>query len=562
MAILENKKKQVGGHFMLEGLLIGVQFFFSCIVGIYFLTQLKGQSSSKTNIYKDSIRKMEDMSELRKIALTKPLSEKVRPKCEEDIIGQKDGMKALKTALCGPNPQHVLIYGSPGVGKTAAARIVLEIAKSSAGTPFRRNAKFIEIDATTLRFDERSIADPLIGSVHDPIYQGAGAYGQAGVPQPKPGAVTKAHGGVLFIDEIGELHSVQMNKLLKVLEDRKVFLESSYYSVHDENIPRDIHDVFTNGLPADFRLIGATTRSPEDIPPALRSRCIEIFFDDLKEKDILEIIDIVSRREEISMSSDAKELIGGYAVNGRDAVNMLQSAYSLVQLEGRFDITKKDVEWVVQTGHYTARVKPYIDLKDSVGKINGLGVLGNGEGMVLNIEAVAKEVGKQYSKVKVSGIVEEEEMQGKRSKTKRKSMAVNSVENVLTLLKIRYNVNVDEYLLHINYTSGIPIDGPSAGIAMFCVLYSALFNKIIPGNIAMTGEISIRGKVCPVGGVYEKVMAAKDAGIKKVFIPKANMQDILKNIDIEIVPVENIEQVISILFEEDIINEATTKLHA
>lgn len=562
MAILENKKKQVGGHFMLEGLLIGVQFFFSCIVGIYFLTQLKGQSSSKTNIYKDSIRKMEDMSELRKIVLTKPLSEKVRPKCEEDIIGQKDGMKALKTALCGPNPQHVLIYGSPGVGKTAAARIVLEIAKSSAGTPFRRNAKFIEIDATTLRFDERSIADPLIGSVHDPIYQGAGAYGQAGVPQPKPGAVTKAHGGVLFIDEIGELHSVQMNKLLKVLEDRKVFLESSYYSVHDENIPRDIHDVFTNGLPADFRLIGATTRSPEDIPPALRSRCIEIFFDDLKEKDILEIISIVSRREEINMSNEAKELIGGYAVNGRDAVNMLQSAYSLVQLEGRFDITKKDVEWVIQTGHYAARVKPYIDLKDSIGKINGLGVLGNGEGMVLNIEAVAKEVGKQYSKVKVSGIVEEEEMQGKRSKTKRKSMAVNSVENVLTLLKIRYNVNVDEYLLHINYTSGIPIDGPSAGVAMFCVLYSALFNKIIPGNIAMTGEISIRGKVCPVGGVYEKVMAAKDAGIKKVFIPKANMQDILKNIDIEIVPVESIEQVISILFEEDIINEATTKLHA
>ncbi|ASB66430.1 Lon protease [Bacillus velezensis] len=54
--------------------------------------------------------------------------------------------------------------------------------------------------------------------------------GQAGIPQPKQGAVTHAHGGVLFIDEIGELHPIQMNKMLKVLEDRKVFLDSAYYS--------------------------------------------------------------------------------------------------------------------------------------------------------------------------------------------------------------------------------------------------------------------------------------------------------------------------------------------
>ena len=55
------------------------------------------------------------------------------------------------------------------------------------------------MDATTVRFDDRGIADPLIGSVHDPIYQGAGAMGVAGIPQPKPGAVTKAHGGILFL---------------------------------------------------------------------------------------------------------------------------------------------------------------------------------------------------------------------------------------------------------------------------------------------------------------------------------------------------------------------------
>ena len=111
--------------------------------------------------------------------------------------------------------------------------------------------------------------------------------GQAGIPQPKQGAVTNAHGGVLFIDEIGELHPIQMNKLLKVLEDRKVLLESAYYNEENTQIPTHIHDIFKNGLPADFRLIGATTRTPSEIPPAIRSRCMEVFFRELTQDEIL-----------------------------------------------------------------------------------------------------------------------------------------------------------------------------------------------------------------------------------------------------------------------------------
>ncbi len=547
---------------MLSGILIGVQLFFSCVIGMYFLLQLKSQTTSKSNIYKDSLVKWEKMQALRKVALTPPLSEKVRPKSEKDIIGQADGLQALKIALCGPSPQHILIYGSPGIGKTAAARIALDIAKESPGSPFKRNAKFIEIDATTLRFDERSIADPLMGSVHDPIYQGAGAYGPAGVPQPKPGAVTKAHGGVLFIDEIGELHQVQMNKLLKVLEDRKVFLESSYYSESDENIPKDIHDVFKNGLPADFRLIGATTRNPEDIPPALRSRCTEIFFKDLSYDDIRAIVDNVAAREKMTIVGEAKELIGQYAYNGRDAVNMLQTSFSLVHQEGRIEILEKDVEWVIQTGRYVPRLVKKVDPKAAVGKVNGLGVMGINRGMVLGIEAVTKKTGIEQAEIKVTGIIEEEELHMKQSSSKRKSMASNSVENVLTVLKMRYNVNTKEYLMHLNFTSGIPIDGPSAGIAIFTVLYSALFDKAIPGNIAMTGEISIQGKICPVGGVYEKLLAAREAGVKKVFIPKDNMQKVFDTIDIEIIPVEDIDEVISTLFDKEIIEKANEILHA
>ncbi|HCJ58689.1 MAG TPA: ATP-dependent protease LonB, partial [Clostridiaceae bacterium] len=175
---------------------------------------LKGQQGSKVVVEKESKKELEKLQKMREIKLTKPLSELTRPSTFEEIVGQGNGIKSLKAALCSPNPQHVIIYGPPGIGKTAAARLVLEEAKKTKGSPFRQDAKFMEIDATTVRFDERGIADPLIGSVHDPIYQGAGAMGQAGIPQPKPGAVTKAHGGVLFIDEIGELHPIQMNKLL------------------------------------------------------------------------------------------------------------------------------------------------------------------------------------------------------------------------------------------------------------------------------------------------------------------------------------------------------------
>jgi Lon-like ATP-dependent protease len=201
--------------------------------------------------YKNSDRELQKLRELRSASLTIPLSERTRPTSLSDIVGQEDGIRALKAALCGANPQHVLIYGPPGIGKTCAARLVMQYAKTTKYSPFSLDAPFVEVNATCVRFDERSIADPLIGSVHDPIYQGAGVLGNAGIPQPKPGAVTRASGGVLFLDEIGELPHMQMNKLLKVLEDRKVFFESAYYSPDDNAIPAYIHDIFKNGMPAD-----------------------------------------------------------------------------------------------------------------------------------------------------------------------------------------------------------------------------------------------------------------------------------------------------------------------
>ncbi|EET84243.1 Sigma 54 interacting domain protein, partial [Clostridium carboxidivorans P7] len=324
-----------------------IEMVFTIIMGLYFFNALKGQKSNRIVIDKESKKEMENLKRLRNIKLTEPLTEKSRPSDFNEIIGQEKGIKALQAALCGPNPQHVIIYGPPGVGKTAAARLVLKYAKKKSYSPFTEVSKFIEIDATTIRFDDRGIADPLIGSVHDPIYQGAGPLGVAGIPQPKPGAVTKAHGGILFIDEIGELHHIEMNKLLKVLEDRKVFLDSSYYNSSDTNMPTYIKDIFENGLPADFRLVGATTRNPEEITPALRSRCVEVFFRALNPEEIKTIALNAVNKIGFNIDDKACSMVGKYCENGRDAVNLIQLASGIALNEDRNNITIEDVEWVI-----------------------------------------------------------------------------------------------------------------------------------------------------------------------------------------------------------------------
>jgi Lon-like ATP-dependent protease len=507
---------------------------------------LKNQQGSKVIIEKESKKEMEKLQRLRDIKLTKPLSELTRPTTFEEIIGQENGIKALKAAICSPNPQHIIIYGPPGIGKTAAARLVLEVAKKITGCPFRNDAKFIEIDATTVRFDERGIADPLIGSVHDPIYQGAGAMGAAGVPQPKPGAVTKAHGGILFIDEIGELHPTQMNKLLKVLEDRKVLLESAYYNSEDTHIPYHIHDIFQNGLPADFRLIGATTRGAESIPPALRSRCMEIYFRPLTQSEIKLVAENAANKINFEMQQGVSEVIAKYATNGREAVNMIQTAVSINILEQRSKILISDIEWVLNNGQYSPRPDKKVNDEALVGYVNGLAVYGPNIGTILEIEATASFVGKHKGKINITGVVEEEEIGSREGRTiKRKSMAKGSVENVMTVLKRYVDTDPSNYDIHLNFPGGTPVDGPSAGITIATAIYSAIHNIPIDNKLAMTGEISIRGKVMPIGGVVAKVEAAMQAGVERVIIPKDNWQHIFKDYAIEVIAVDNISEVIN-----------------
>ena len=485
-------------------------------------------------------KKREELEALEKVHLTQSVMELLRPKTLEEIVGQERAVKALASKLASPYPQHLLLYGPPGVGKTTAARIVLEAVKKEAHSPFAENAPFVETDGTTLRWDSRDMTNPLLGSVHDPIYQGARRdLADGGIPEPKPGMVTEAHGGILFIDEIGEMDEMLQNKLLKVLEDKRAFFESAYYDHTDEKVPPYIRKLFEEGAPADFVLIGATTRDASHVNPALRSRCAEIYFEPLTPKHIEEIVQNAAKKLKVEVAEEVVRLISEYTTEGRKAINILADAYSLAlsrTKEGEdVKISKADIYEVAQVSRLYQFVTKKASKKPEVGHVFGLGVAGF-LGSVIEIEAVvfpAEEKGK--------GQVRFNETAG--------SMAKDSVFNAASVLRHLTGKSIHDYDVHINVIGGGNIDGPSAGTAILAALVSAVTEKPLRQDVAVTGEISLAGRVRPVGGVFEKAYGAKQAGIRTLVIPKENDKDIPEgHLGLDIHAVETAEEAFAVLF--------------
>ena len=498
---------------------------------------LQEEKAGETPMEQQKRQKLEAMEQ---ISLTQSVMELLRPKTLTDIVGQERAVASLLAKLSSPYPQHLILYGPPGVGKTTAARLVLEAAKKRKLSPFGPDAPFVETDGTTLRWDPRDLTNPLLGSVHDPIYQGARRdLADTGVPEPKPGLVTDAHGGILFIDEIGEMDTTLQNKLLKVLEDKRAFFESAYYDPTDEKVPAYIRKLFEEGAPADFVLIGATTRDASSINPALRSRCAEIYFEPLTPEHIQTIVNNAVRRLNAQLAEGAAALISEYTIEGRKAINILADAYSLaLERDEQVLITKEDIYKVAQV----SRLSPYVTKKASdkcqVGHVFGLGVAGY-LGSVIEIEAIAfpaHEKGK--------GTVRFNETAG--------SMAKDSVFNAASVVRKLTGQDIHDYDLHINVIGGGNIDGPSAGTAILTAIISAITDKAIRQDTAITGEISLQGKVRPVGGVFEKAYGARQAGISRLIIPQENAKDIpAHHLGLEIYPVDTAQEALELLMEKE-----------
>ncbi len=129
------------------------------------------------------------------------------------------------------------------------------------------------------------------------------------------------------------------------------------------------------------------------------------------------------------------------------------------------------------------------------------------------------------------------------------SMAKDSVFNAASVIRKITDKEIRDYDVHVNVIGGGKIDGPSAGAAITTCIISAILEKPIRQDIAITGEISIRGKIKPVGGVFEKIYGAKRKGIRQVIIPKDNLKDVPANIkNIEVTAVSTIEELIELVF--------------
>ena len=487
--------------------------------------------------------RLEKLEAMDRVKLTASAMQVVRPQTLSDIIGQDRAVKALASRISSPYPQHILLYGPPGVGKTTAARLVLEEAKQLSYTAFGKEAPFVECDGTTLRWDSRDMTNPLIGSVHDPIYQGAQKeLADEGIPEPKPGLVTDAHGGILFIDEIGELDPMMLNKLLKVLEDKRVYFESAYYDEDNPQVPGYIKKLFQEGAPADFILIGATTRSPEEISPAIRSRCAEIFFDPLQPCHVKQIVENAAKKLNVTLEEGVADTISTYTMEGRKAVNLLADAYSLAVYEKGnttdIHISKDLMEETARASRLSPWVKKEASDVPKVGHIYGLGVSGY-LGSTIEIEAkafLAEEKGK--------GTIHFNETAG--------SMAKDSVVTAASVVRSLTGKRLSDYDLHINIIGGGNIDGPSAGCAITCVILSAIENIPLRQDYAVTGEISLSGEVKPVGGIQEKAFGAQQAGMKGIILPKENQSDLgVSDMALTVKAVENIGEVLAFMRSEE-----------
>lgn len=461
-------------------------------------------------------QRLADLQALDARGLARAALDVLRPKTLAEVVGQEAAVKSLIAKLASPYPQHVILYGPPGVGKTTVARLALELAKARPHAPFAPDAPFVEAAGTTLRWDARETTNPLLGSVHDPIYQGARRdFADGGVPEPKLGLVSKAHAGVLFIDEIGEMDPAMQTRLLKVLEDKRVSFESSYYDEHDPNVPAYVKKLFRDGAPADFVLIGATTRDPEAIDPAIRSRCAAVYFEPLTQTQVARIVREAAGRLGAKVARRVPELVASYTIEGRKAVQILADAYShALERHGARGATVRDedVLEVVQAGRIVPHTPTRARRGRELGKAHGLGVL-QYVGSVIEIEAAAfaaREPGR--------GAVRFNDTAG--------SMARDAVFNAASVIRAVAGIDPADHDLHVNVVGGGNIDGPSAGLAFFLALYSALTGLPLPQDVAVTGEVSLAGNVRAVGGVVEKLYAARQAGMRAIVLPRENAREI------------------------------------
>jgi len=420
-----------------------------------------------------------------------------------------------------------------------------------------------------------NLAGALLGDVrHDPFQSGADLATPAH-ERVEPGAVHRAHKGVLYIDEIRMLRMEEQQALLVAMQERELAI-SGRSERSSGALTR------SEPVPTDFILVAAgNLDSIQQMHPALRSRIrgygYEVYVNtDMRdsERNRRRLIRFIAQEVRNEKKKESGKSIPHFDKNAislilkeaqrrsgrRGKLSLrLRELGGLVRIAG--DLAAEDKSTLVSAKHverarmiakpleqqvadrYLERQSEYSMLVNKgarVGRVNGLAVLGADTGMsdysgvVLPVEAmVTPSQGRSGQVIATGGLSD---------------LAKESVTNISAVVKKLTGKDIKDYDLHVQFPGTHNVDGDSASITMATAIISAFEGIPIEQNLAMTGSLSVRGEVLPIGGVTAKIEAAAKSGITKIVIPRSNLQDVL--IDekyesiVEILPVDSLDEVL------------------
>ena len=399
-----------------------------------------------------------------------------------------------------------------------------------------------------------SLAGALLGDVrHDPFQSGADLATPAH-ERVEPGAVHRANKGVLYIDEIRMLRMEEQQALLVAMQERELSI-----SGRSERSSGALTK--SEPVPTDFILVAAgNLDSIQNMHPALRSRIrgygYEVYVNtDMKdtERNRRRLIRYIALEVRNEMKKDTGKSIPHF---DKQAISLvlkeaqrrsgrrgklslrLRELGGLVRIAG--DLAAEDGSTLTQSKHvvraraiakpleqqvadrYLERQSEYsmlVNEGNRVGRVNGLAVLGadtglsDYSGVVLPVEAMVTPTQGRSGQVIATGGLSD--------------LAKESVTNISAVVKKLTGKDIRDYDLHVQFPGTHNVDGDSASITMATAIISAFEGVPIDQNLAMTGSLTVRGEVLPIGGVSAKIEAAVKSGIKRVVIPRSNMNDVL-----------------------------------
>ena len=413
-------------------------------------------------------------------------------------------------------------------------------------------------------------AGALLGDVlHDPLQ--SGGLGTPAHLRVVPGMIHKANGGVLFIDEISALSPKSQQDLLTILQEKK-------FSITGQSEMSSGAMVRTTPAPCDFILIAAGNYNDlEKVHPAIRSRIrgsgyechMNIDMPDTVEnrnKVVQFVAQEIGKDKKIPhFSKEAVDEIifearkkatrkNSLTLKLRELGGLIRAAGDLA-IEENKKIVTRDIVLRAKTPAKTLEEqmvnKMMIVKKDydifkttgtAIGRVNGLAVMNDSDaGLLLPIECeITPASSKNEGRIIATGQLG--------------NIAKESVENVSAIIKKLTGKDISNYDIHVQFLQTYNVEGDSASISIATAIISVLEGIPIKQDVAMTGSLSIRGEVLPIGGVTAKVNAAKRAKIKKVIIPESNKEDLVLAPevakDLEIIPVKTIWEVILHAFKD------------